>query len=165
VASIHRDPSGNFHLHFRFGGQRFKRSLHTKHERKALAVASHVEENIRLVNEGRLELPDDADVPTFLLSDGKLVESQKVAKNIKLGSLFDRFRELTPDGAFEATNLRTFRGHMKHFTQSLGERTLLRSIRTTDLQRYVKTRSGEQGRRGKVSPVTIRKELATFGSL
>ncbi|MDA0589625.1 MAG: site-specific integrase [Planctomycetota bacterium] len=165
MASIHRDPSGNFHLHFRFGGNRFKRSLHTKHERKAVAVASHVEENIRLVKEGRLELPDDADVPTFLLSDGKLVETPKVAKNISLGSLFDRFRELTPDGAFEATSLRTFRGHMKHVTRILGERTLLRSVRTTDLQRYVTTRSGEQGRRGKVSPVTIRKELATFGSL
>lgn len=82
MAFVQRDPSGNFHLCFRFGGRRFKRSLHTKHQRKADAAASHVEENIRLVGEGLLELPSDVDVPTFLLSDGKLAEKPKVASNV-----------------------------------------------------------------------------------
>ena len=165
MASIHRDPSGNFHLCFRFGGRRFKRSLHTKHQRKADAAASHVEENIRLVGEGRLELPNDVDVPTFLLSDGKLAEKPKVASNIQLGSLFDEYRALTPEGALEASSIQTFRTHMRHVYRILGHSTLLRSIRTGDLQRFVTARSKEQGRRGKVSPVTIRKELGTFASL
>lgn len=165
MASIHRDPSGNFHLHFRFGGQRFKRSLRTKHQRKADAAASHVEENIRLIDEGRLELPDDVDVPTFLLSDGKLAEKPKAKRNIKLGSLFDEFIGRTPDGALEASSVRTFKTHMGHVVRLLGANTFLRSLHTSDLQRYVTARSKEKGRRGKVSPVTIRKELATLGSL
>lgn len=165
MASIHRDPSGNFHLHFRFGGHRFKRSLRTKHERKANAVASHVEENIRLIGEGRLNLPDDVDVPTFLLSDGKLSAKPKVSNNIKLGLLFDEYTARTPDGALEASSIATFRTHMRHVARILGANTLLRSVRTSDLQLYVTTRSKEKGRRGNVSPVTIRKELATFGSL
>lgn len=165
MAFVQRDPSGNFHLCFRFGGRRFKRSLHTKHQRKADAAASHVEENLRLVGEGRLELPDNVDVPTFLLSDGKLAEKPKVASNIKLGSLFDEYKARTPEGALEASSIQTFRTHMGHVVRILGAGTLLRSIRTSDLQRYVTTRSKEKGRRGTVSPVTIRKELATFASL
>jgi hypothetical protein len=39
MAYVQRDPSGNFHLCFRFGGHRFKRSLHTKYQRKADAAA------------------------------------------------------------------------------------------------------------------------------
>lgn len=129
MAHVQRDPSGNFHICFRFGGHRFKRSLHTKHQRKADASASHV------------------------------------ASNIRIGSLFGEFKARTPEGALEATSLRTFKTHMGHVTRLLGSNTNLRSIRTSDLQRYVTARSGEQGRRGKVSPVTIRKELATLGSL
>jgi len=165
MAFVQRDPSGNFHLCFRFGGRRFKRSLHTKHQRKADAAASHVEENLRLVGEGRLDLPDNVDVPTFLLSDGKLAEKPKVASNIKLGLLFDEYQARTPEGALEASSIQTFRTHMGHVARILGAGTLLRSIRTSDLQRYVTTRSKEKGRRDTVSPVTIRKELATFASL
>lgn len=142
MASILRDPSGNFHIHFRFGGQRFKRSLHTKHERKAQAAASHVEENIRLIGEGRLALPDDVDVPTYLLSDGKLAEQPKANGDCKLGMLFAKYRELVPEGAAESTTLR--------------------SIGTSELQHYITVRSKESGRRGKLSAVTIRKEIATF---
>ena len=37
MASLQKDPSGNFHLAFQFGGSRFKRSLKTKSQRKAEA--------------------------------------------------------------------------------------------------------------------------------
>lgn len=70
MASIQQDPSGTFHICFRFGKQRFKRSLETTDRRKADAAAVRVAENMRLVKTGRMEVPTDADVPTFLLSDG-----------------------------------------------------------------------------------------------
>ena len=65
MASLQRDPSDNIHVKFRFSGKQYKRSLKTKHQRKAEAAASHIAENIRLVNTGRMELPDDVDIPTF----------------------------------------------------------------------------------------------------
>ena len=67
MAWLDRDPSGNFHICFRLGSRRFKRSLRTKDERRANASCSRLEENIRLVENGRLEFPPGADVTTFLL--------------------------------------------------------------------------------------------------
>ncbi len=91
MASIQQDPSGNYHVCFRFRDSRFKRSLKTNIKRKAEAAASRVEENLRLVDEGRIELPDGVDIPVFLLSDGKLADKPRQSKTIKLGSLFDEY--------------------------------------------------------------------------
>ena len=166
MASIQQDPSGNFHISFRFGGRRFKRSLKTKHERKASAAASHVEENIRLIEAGRMELPDDVDVPTFLMSDGKLQDKPRVKSSTRLKDLLAEYTEATPAGALESTTLQTTGVHIRHVCRILGGDTNLRAIRTADLQRYVTERSKEPGQRGQLlSAGTIRKELSTFGSL
>ena len=49
MAWLQTDPSGNYHISFRFGGQKFKRSLKTKSERDANGRLLRLEENIRLV--------------------------------------------------------------------------------------------------------------------
>ncbi|HBE71545.1 MAG TPA: hypothetical protein DDW52_25660 [Planctomycetaceae bacterium] len=165
MASIQQDPSGNFHVCFRFRNRRFKRSLKTHIKRKAEAAASRVEENIRLIDDGRIELPEDVDIPVFLLSDGKLLEKPKLVENVSLGSLFTRYRESIPDDSIEATSLATMKIHMKHVTRILGESQTLRAVRKPHLQEYVTQRSREPGRHGNISAATIRKEIATLGSL
>lgn len=72
MAWLDRERSGIYHLGFNYGGRRFKRSLRTRDERSAEATLHRVEENIRLVTTGRLKIPLEADVPTFLISDGAL---------------------------------------------------------------------------------------------
>lgn len=62
MASLQQDPSGKFHVIFRFAGTRYKRSLKTAHRRQAQAACIRLEENVRLVESGRLELHDGADV-------------------------------------------------------------------------------------------------------
>ena len=52
MASLQQDPSGNYHICFRFGSNRFKRSLRTRNRRKAEAMSFRVEENIGLVESG-----------------------------------------------------------------------------------------------------------------
>jgi len=165
MASVQQDPSGNFHVCFRFGGHRYKRSLKTNISRKAEAAASRIEENIRLVDEGRIELPDGVDVPVFLLSDGKLAERPKIAKTITLGAIFQRYGESIPEDSLELTSLATIKIHTNHITRILGGARTLRGLRKTDLQEYVTKRSRETGRHGTISAATIRKEIATFGSL
>ena len=165
MASIQQDPSGTFHICFRFANQRFKRSLQTMDRRKADAAAVRISENIRLVREGRMEMPVDADVPTFLLSDGKLGEKPKAICNLAMGILFDSYIASIPDDALEQTSLKTARIHAKHLARILGAGKLLRSVTTSDLQIYVTTRSKEAGHRGNVSAATIRKEIATFSAL
>ncbi len=165
MASIQRDPSGNFHISFRFGGKRFKRSLKTKHERKAESAATHVEENIRLVEAGRLLIPGEADIPTFLMSDGQLCEKPIVETNITLGKLFAEYEASLPIGSLEPMTLEIAAIHMRHVSRVLGSSKLLRTITKKDLQHYVTTRSKEPGHRGNLSATTIRKELGTFSAI
>ena len=165
MASIQQDPSGVFHICFRYGKQRFKRSLQTTDRRKADATAVRVSENIRLANQGRMELPDDADIPTFLLSDGTLSNRPEPVSVLNIGDLFNKYQAAIPVDALEQSSLKTAKIHMRHFERLLGGKKTLRSITTADLQSYVTTRSGEAGHRGTISAATIRKEIATLGSL
>ena len=72
MGSLQRYPTGTYHACFRLAGRRFKRSLHTNEEREATSLLGRIEENVRLVERGKLAIPEGADIPTFLLSDGQL---------------------------------------------------------------------------------------------
>ena len=73
MASIEFDKaSDRYRIRFRYGGKPFKRSLKTSEEREARSILGRVEETIRLMERGRLDLPPDADPGVFILSDGKL---------------------------------------------------------------------------------------------
>ncbi len=52
MAWIEKDPSGTFHLSFRFGGRKFRRSLKTTNADTAHARKTQLEETIRLVENG-----------------------------------------------------------------------------------------------------------------
>ncbi|APZ94899.1 hypothetical protein [Fuerstiella marisgermanici] len=165
MASLQTDPSGNYHVKFRLGGRQYRRSLRTKLRRKAEAAASHVEENIRLISEGRMTLPTSADVPTFLLSDGKLQEQITLTPVLRVGELLKKYLRSIPRDTLEQTTINTFGVHMRHIERQIGGRTLLNLVTKSALQEYVTARSKEPGRRGYISAATIRKEIATFGSL
>lgn len=166
MASLQQDPSGVFHICFRYGKQRFKRSLQTTDNKKATAATVRVSENLRMVSLGRMEIPDDADVPTFLLSDGVVASKPQPICILTLSELFPKYLDSIPEGAIEKTSVETNQIHMKHFVRVLGKNKPLRSLTASDLQKYVTTRSREDGRRGNnVSAATIRKEIATLGSL
>ena len=72
MAWLEQTSTGRYHVGFWYGGLKFKKALRTCDARAADARLHRVDENIRLLESGRLELPSDADVATFLLSDGKL---------------------------------------------------------------------------------------------
>jgi len=61
MSSLQQDPSGNFHICFRFLGKRFKRSLKTKNEKKASASLVKLDERIWMIESGHLELPANVD--------------------------------------------------------------------------------------------------------
>jgi len=69
MAWLERHPtSGHFHLCFRWNGKRKRRSLSTDDTKAAEAIRLRFEENVALLERGRLELPPAADIMTFLLS-------------------------------------------------------------------------------------------------
>lgn len=163
MASLQTDPSGNYHVCFRFGGRRYKRSLKTKESRKAETKLRRLQENIELVQSGRLEIPEAADPPVFLLSDGKLNRSQKPEERLRLAELFQRYFDSIPDDSLEETTIGGMQTHQRHLHRHLGVNLLIDTISRETLQDYVHRRSKAKGIRGrKLSPATIKKELVTL---
>ena len=62
MASIEFDEvSGRYRIRFRYGGKPYKRSLKTTEKREAETVVGRVEETIRLLERGRIDIPSGAD--------------------------------------------------------------------------------------------------------
>lgn len=161
------EKRGNtYQIALRRGGLRLRRSLNTDDESEATDLLNRVERRLRLIEQGDVSLPDDVDLLTYALSDGRLAEQPKRHAPITLEALYQRFKDDLPKGALEDSSATTVGIHVKHLTRVLGERFDMLRLTHGDLQRYINLRSNDKGRRGKpLSPVTIRKELTTLSGI
>ncbi len=122
-----------------------------------------LEEHIRLVDSGRLEIPEDGDPALFLMSDGKISSTPKVQPKLDLTNLFQQYLDALPDGALETSTIKIHRGHLE---RNMGESFAIRRLAQTVLQTYVAKRSKEKGIRNRpLSAVTIRKEFNALRSV
>lgn len=154
---------GKFRLIFRYGGKRFRRSLLTDNERAARSSLARVEDNLRRVELGLLEIPDGADISAFLVSDGRALEQPKPKQGLALKELFDAYFAALPDGNLEPTTLATMRQHLKLLYGHFGESFQVRTLTLTHLQQYVEKRAKQKNGRGKpVTPITIKKAVVTL---
>jgi hypothetical protein len=169
MAWLEQTPTGLFHIGFRYGGLKFKKSLRTRDARTATARMHRVDENIRLVDCGRLAVPEEADLGTFLLSDGKLNGAKRATQKRKLRTLrqfADAFLASIPEGSLERSTIRGMGTHLKHLRRVMGASLTLPSVQLEDLQRYVDRRGNDKGIRGKnLSAATIKKEITTLRTL
>src|SRR5260370_18884986 len=101
------ETSGRYRIRFYFGGQEFKRSLKTKDRKVALGLQARIEETVRLLEQGRLEIPVGADPAAFILSDGKLNQKPVAQRASTLAGLFAAYREQFPAGREEESNAYT----------------------------------------------------------
>lgn len=161
---LEQRPNGCFHVAFRFNGQKLKKSLRTSDPRTAETRLHQLEENIRLFEKGRLELPEDADVVDCLLSDGRLDGKPRVNTRLRtLRQFADAFLASIPDGSLEVSTVKGMRIHLDHLYREFGRSFLFASLSLGDLQTYVDRRSRDAGQCGrKLSPATIKKELTTL---
>jgi integrase len=166
MAWLEREESGRYHVAFRFGNNKFKRSLKTDSETEAQTRLFRLEENIRLVESGRMTMPEGADAATFLLSDGKLERKIVIPAPTLLAPLLDKYCEDLPEGVIESNSLYTAKIHINHLKRVLGTDFQIARLGHADLQSYVVSRTKQKGRRAKpISPVTIKKELSTFSTI
>ncbi len=167
MAWLERDrPNGPFQIVFRYAQQRVKRSARTRDEREATELAMRVDRKLRLIEQGDLAIPNDADVVTFLMSDGKLTTPIQLPISSTLSQVFDEFFESLPPGAMEENSRRTAQIHRKHLVGILGAGQPIREISHRQLQTFINQRSHQRGRSGKpISPITIKKELSTLSSV
>jgi len=115
--------AGVYRLSFRHQGRIIGRTLKTSDRREAEGCLGRFEENFRLLERGRLVVPDDADLVAFLMSDGKLNGKPVIDKPLSLKELFDRYRDSLPAGAKENNTSYTEGIHLNHLLRILGART------------------------------------------
>ena len=164
MASLEK-RSDKFRIVFRFGGEKFSRSLKTRSDKAAAGCLARLEDNLRRLELGTLTLPDGADVASFLLSDGKYNEKPKALAACSLGQILDGYVASFPAGSLEKTTLDCIDIHVRHIKRILGERVRIQSFELQNLQDYADERAKAKGRHGrKISATTIKKEIATFAA-
>ncbi|MFO0806595.1 MAG: tyrosine-type recombinase/integrase [Gemmataceae bacterium] len=152
-----------FRIKFRFSGRNLSVALKTDDETEAQGLLARFEENLRLLNRGRLVLPPAADVGLFLLSDGKLSEAVSLPPLERtIGEVFDLYRTTLTAGAKEANTLKSEAIHLAHLRRILKSSTPVSQVTTQTIQAYVDRRAKERYRRKPIRSVTIKKEVATF---
>ncbi len=154
-----------YRIVFRFGGEKFSRSLKTKSKAAAELALAQIKDGLHRLKSGLLELAPGDDIVTTLLSAGRVRSVAKAKKASCLGRLLDEFLESIPANAIEKNTRGMLKTHIKHLKRLIGTRTSAAEIDLSKLQGYVNLRSREPGIRGNtVSAVTIRKELTTLNA-
>lgn len=164
MASLEIDPaSGRYRVRFRHAGQEYKRSLRTKSRPVANASLGQVEEALRMLSMGMVELPSDVDEGTFIVSGARVRQQKRQRSTVQtLEDLFRVYQAELPKGSKEERTLAGERLHFKHLLRHLKPRTKLSAINSREVQRYVDSRSKDQFHNRTISPDTIKKELTTL---
>ncbi|QDT00419.1 tyrosine-type recombinase/integrase [Adhaeretor mobilis] len=169
MAWLEQTETGRYHIAFRYGGLKFKRALRTSDKRAANARVQRVHENINLLEAGRLVLPSDGDVASFLLSDGQLngTKSARPKRQLRtLGQFSSAFLGSIPDDALEQSTIKGMETHLRHLRSVMGASFVLPTTALVDIQKYIDERGKAPGIRGKkLSPATIKKELTTLRTM
>ena len=174
--------SGFYRIRFRYppnGGAKFNlsKSLMIQDEDTANAKCVIVEETIRLLMRGTLEVPDGVDVGEFIVSGGTLKAPPAPVERTKtttLKELFDAYVEEMAGVEGRESTLKTERYHIAHLSESglrdklkrgLGSGKVVASISFDDIQGYVTARSKQRWRDKTIGRDTIEKELGTLGTI
>ena len=113
MASLER-RNGKYRIVFRYGGQKFSRSLLTDSARTAELSLAKLEDNLARLSLGTCDVPEGVDVATFLLSDGKLKERRRVPTIRSFDKLAYAFIEAIPVGSIEASTVAGMKTHIRH---------------------------------------------------
>lgn len=191
MSALQREPSGVYHILIRYEGQRFKRSLGTKSYAAAHSRQLEIDETIELVERQRLAIPDDVFAIEFFMAGGRNPERlpkkrptpRYELEQIRLKTLIKEFFASIPDGNLEANTLKTMQTHLKHLKKFFKRDFAIQNLTVQELQAYVNHRAkqrtqffsststslvdvkGSGPERKTVSAATIRKEIATLGTL
>jgi hypothetical protein len=166
MASLEKRYEGRYRIVFCWHGERRYHSLGRIPEREARSCLDRLEESLRFVDRGLLEVPPDADLGRFLVTGGKLNGKPVLETPLRFGELLKRYVAEHPAGVKEASTRSTETIHIAHLLRLIDPKTAVRSITTETLQGCVNARAKEKGRSGRtISHVTIQKEIGSLSSL
>ena len=87
-----------YRLVFWYHGKKFARGLKTNQMADAHLAKARLEDTLRRVELGTITVPEDADLPTFLLSEGRVHQTPGVVE--KDFTLTDLIRHVTSHSAY-----------------------------------------------------------------
>ena len=146
-----------YYCTFRFGGKRHYFTVGKVTEAQARAKATEVDETLDLIERGRLEVPAEISFLDFVAAGGKIPVTSVRPETVTASQLFEKYLLIHSNGTIEESSLGTAKTHLNQFSASLGQRFKVQSLTLNDLQNHV-----ERRRKKHISPVTLKKELATF---
>jgi integrase len=165
MASIQKKGDA-WYCQFRYRGQRKTFGVGRVSEAEARSRAEHVQYLLMRIEQGLVEAP--ADIVEYLRGDGKSAPSPvavavagKGKGKSTLGSLRDGYLA-THEGSLEPETMRAIRRHFAHLAAHFGPAFPIRKLTLADLQSYVDTRARAKGRRGRLNPATIKKEIVSL---
>lgn len=164
MASLARDPaSGRFRVRFRYDGREYHRSLYTREPRAAQAGLGQVEEALRMLQLGLIEMPTGVDAGLFIVSGARARREMRAASKVQtLADLLRVYLEELPPGSKEERTLDGERLHFRHLMRHLGAQTRLSALKPATIQRYVALRSQDRYAGRAVRPETIKKDIVTL---
>jgi integrase len=161
MASLEQRGNG-FRIIFRLGGMKRHVAVKATDRRDAETCLVRLEENLRLVERGRMVIPDGADVGLFLLSDGRLEKRVEFVRTVRLAEMFETYRTEFTAGAKEAITREMENIHLNHLARIIGGDTPVAAVTAGSVQQFVDTRSRELHLGHPVKPKTVRKAVATL---
>jgi integrase len=161
MASL-QERNGSYRILFCYHGKLHAFTIGKVGKDEAENKARQVDYLLMRLKQRLVVLPEGTDIVTFVEHDGKppdigpmLADAPRQA--VTLGHLKDRYLITHGNGTIEANSLDTCRLHLVHFARVLGEGFPLGELSLATMQEYVNNRA-----KAKISPVTIRKEVATL---
>jgi integrase len=163
-----QERNGSFRVLFRHNGKQYAFTVGKVPQvtrKEAEATAGTVDLTLLRLNQRLLRIPPGVDLVTFVRHGGNVpvtATDQPVTRDAPtLASLRERYIKVH-EGSLERHTLRGIRQHFRHLARILGEGFPIRDLRLDDLQGYVDRRQQAEGRRGKLNPATVRKEIVTL---
>ncbi len=157
------EQRGNrYRVIFRLGGTKHHVGVNAADRKDAEAGLARLEENLRMVERGRLAVPDGADVGLFLLTDGRLERKVSVQRAVRLAEMFETYRTQFTAGAKEVITRQMEDIHLKHLTRLIGGDMSVAAVTAGTVQQFVDARSRETWNGHTVKAKTVKKAVATL---
>lgn len=161
MASLQK-KGDSYYCQFMYHGRRHTFTVGAVEESEAENKARQVDYLLMRLKQRLLVLPDGTDIVTFVQHDGQPPDTGPTLaaaprQAVTLGHLKDRYLTTHANGTIEANSLDTCKLHLGHFARVLGDAFPLGELSLAKMQEYVNHRA-----KAKISPVTIRKEIATL---
>ncbi len=130
--------------------------------------AAQVDYLLMRLKQRLVQMPDGIDIVTFVEQDGSPVTNAGTPISraaITLAEARDRYIETLSAGAVEANSLATTTMHIGHFVRTFGGQIPFAELTQLSLQRHINERAKKKYRGRRLSPVTLKKEMASLRAM